>query len=318
MSPAKSHDKTAPPSIAGPAAGHRLAALGCLLLVGSFLGLSLVSAKVAVDQGVAPLVLLCVATILSGAILMGIEWRTGLPAHIDRPIVTYALVTGALFAIPNASGFLAVRHVGAGFLSLTVAFPILLTYAFSLLLRLEGFNGLKALAVCAGLTGGCILAVSKVSLGSSPALWVIVAMSTPLTIAMGNIYRTLRWPSGISPMFLASAMLLCGGLMVLPIALATTPGGFADIFMQPRLIPVLVAQTGIFTVLYYFYFVLQRLAGPVYLSQIGSIGATVGTVVAVVVLQESVPPNLAAAALFVVGGIVLFQIGSKRTLRKPG
>lgn len=309
-------DHSAPPNISGPAAGGRFAALSCLLLVGSLLGLSLVNAKLAVNLGADPLVLLCLATIVSGAILMAREWRSGHIATINRPLAVYALVTGALFAAPNVAGFLAVRHVGAGFLSLTVAFPILLTYALSLSLRLERFNRLKALGVCAGLTGGCILALSKISGGSSPAFWVVVAMATPMAIAIGNIYRTLRWPPGVSSMFLASAMLLCGGLIVLPMALISAPAGFIDIVTHPNLALVLVSQTAIFAVLYFFYFVLQRLAGPVYLSQIGSIGAIVGTATAVVFLHEALPTNIVAAALFVVGGIVLFQIGGKRI--KPG
>lgn len=303
---------TAPPSIAGPAAGSRLAAVSCLLLVGSLLGFSLVVAKLAVDQGADPLVLLCLAMIISGTILMAVEWRGGTIPKINRHIAEYALVTGALFCAPNAAGFLAVRHVGAGFLSLTFAFPILLTYVLTLALRLEGFNRIKALGVCAGLTGGCILALSKVSLGTSPAFWVVLAMSSPVAIAIGNIYRTLRWPPGVSSMFLASAMLLCGGLVLLPVTLYTAPGGFIDLITIPNLVLLLVVQTGIFTILYYFYFVLQRLAGPVYLSQIGSIGASVGTVAAVVLLREALPANLAMAAVFVAGGIVLFQIGSKR------
>lgn len=308
---------TTPPSIAGPAAGRRLASVSCLMLVGSLLGFSLVVAKLAVDQGADPLVLLCLAMMISGSILMAIEWRAGQIPKINRHITEYALVTGALFCAPNAAGFLAVRHVGAGFLSLTFAFPILLTYVLTLALRLEGFNRIKALGVCAGLAGGSILALSKVSLGTSPAFWVVLAMSSPVAIAFGNIYRTLRWPPGISSMFLAAAMLLCGGVFLIPVTLYTAPGGFIDLIAMPDLAFLLAVQTSIFTVLYYFYFVLQRLAGPVYLSQIGSIGATVGTVAAVVLLREAVPPNLATAALFVAGGIVLFQIGVKRMVRKP-
>jgi drug/metabolite transporter (DMT)-like permease len=304
-------NNTVPPSIAGPQAGQRPVALACLLVVGSLLGLSLIVAKVAVGQGTAPLAFLCLSMMGSGAVLMVGEWRQGTISRIGGRLAEYAVVTGALFAVPNAIGFLAVEHIGVGFLSLTFAFPILLTYLLTLSMGLEAFSTTKALGVGAGLAGGCILALSKVGIGASPTFWVVLAMMSPVTIAIANIYRTLRWPAGVSPMFLASAMLLCGGALLLPFAL-TAPGAFIDLIAIPNQLALLGVQTGIFSVLYYFYFVLQRLAGPVYLSQIGSIAAIVGTAVAVLMLHEAVPANLAIAGLFIAGGMMLFQFRGSR------
>ena len=185
---------------------------------------------------------------------------------------------------------------GRGFLSLTFAFPILFTYALSLTLRLEKPQAAKALGVLTGLAGGLILALSKVGLGTSPTLWIVLAMTSPVIIAGGNIYRTLRWPAGVSPIFLAAAMLLCGGALLIPFALIQAPGGYAGLLSDRALFAVLLLQIAIFSVLYVFYFVLQRLAGPVYLSQIGTVAAVVGTVVAVWLLGEAVPPNLTVVA----------------------
>ncbi len=299
---------TAEPSIAGPGNGRRLASLACLLLVGSLLGLSLVVAKIAVVEGAAPLAFLSVSMIAAGTVLLVGEWWNGRVPHINRRIAEYGLMTGALFAAPNAVGFLAVEHVGAGFLSLTFAFPILFTYLLSLGLRLERLQAAKALGVASGLAGGLILALSKVNLGTSPTFWVVLAMSSPVIIAAANIYRTLRWPSGVSPMFLASAMLLCGGVLLIPFASLQAPDGFAGLFATRSLSMILLAQIAIFSVLYVFYFVLQRLAGPVYLSQIGTVAAVVGTLVAVLLLGEPIPPNLALAAAFIAGAMVLFHL----------
>ena len=159
---------TAEPSIAGPGNGRRLASLACLLLVGSLLGLSLVVAKIAVVEGAAPLAFLSVSMIAAGTVLLVGEWWNGRVPHIDRRIAEYGLMTGALFAAPNAVGFLAVEHVGAGFLSLTFAFPILFTYLLSLGLGLERLQAAKALGVASGLAGGLILAFSKVNLAQVP------------------------------------------------------------------------------------------------------------------------------------------------------
>ncbi len=303
---------TAAPAITGPSAGSRMAALACLLVVGSLLGLSLVIAKMAVLAGAAPLAFLSLSMLAAGLVLLGGEWIAGRIRRIDRRVIEYGLLSGALFAAPNAVAFLAVRHVGAGFLSLTFAFPILFTYLLSLALRLEPLKATKSAGVVAGLAGGCILALSKVQLGDSPTLWIILAMSSPVIIAIGNIYRTMRWPLGVAPMFLAAAMLLSGGLLSVPFALLQSTDSYTTLFASPERLGLLALQSGVFSLLYFLYFVLQRLAGPVYLSQIGSVAAVTGTAVAVWLLQEAVPPNLALATLFIVVAMALFQARGHR------
>lgn len=298
---------TTTPAVGGPAAGHQLAAVGCLLAVGSLLGLSLVVGKLAVVAGAAPLAFLSVALLASGTLLFVGEWLGGRIPKIDRRLLTYALVTGALFAAPNVIAFLAVRHVGAGFLSLTFAFPILLTYVLSLALRLEPLRAAKAAGVAAGLAGGSVLALSKVRFGDAPAFWILLAMGSPAIIAVGNIYRTLRWPKGVAPRFLAAAMLVTAGLMILPPALVLAPSGIVALFTEADQSWLLGFQTGVFSLLYVLYFVLQRMAGPVYLSQIGSVAAVVGTAIAVLLLNEAAPPNLAWATVFIGVAMILFH-----------
>ena len=65
---------------------------------------------------------------------------------------------------------------------------------------------------------------------------------------------------------------------------------------------MLVAQIGVFAATFSLIFVLQSLAGPVYLSQIGSVGAAAGGAIAIVVLGEPASPGLAVAALAILAG----------------
>ncbi|MCF6321030.1 MAG: DMT family transporter [Rhizobiaceae bacterium] len=290
----------------------RYRALLCLALVGSLLGLSLVIGKMAINSGAAPLSFLVVALLGSGTVLLIGERIKGQAFVINGRIVEYGLLAGALFALPNAIGFIAVEHVGAGFLSLTFAFPILITYILSLVVKLDRFSAGKSFAVLLGLSGGVILAFSKISSGDSALFWVAISMMSPIIIALGNIYRTLRWPAGISSMYLAAIMLLCAGFILLPVILFWGVGEFQQLFVQPEILVLLAFQTGLFTVMYLFYFVLQRLAGPVYLSQIGLVGAVVGTLAAVSLLGENVPQNLLIAAILVGMGTALFHFSSRR------
>ncbi len=121
---------------------------------------------------------------------------------------------------------------------------------------------------------------------------------------MGNIYRTRRWPADAAPLSLAPGMLLAGTALV---------GLFAAIFgfsigapelAAPAAVP-LAAQIASTTSTYALYFTLQKIAGPVYLSQIGSVGGVVGVGIAVLVLGEAAPPALLLATVMIVAGVVL-------------
>ncbi|GKW50052.1 DMT family transporter [Halomonas sp. NCCP-2165] len=288
-----------------------LQALGCLLLVGSCLALSLTVAKLADDAGAPRISFLMVAMAGAGLVLMGLAALRRRPLAFDRRALEYSLVAGALLALPNALAFVAIRHVGAGFISLSFAFPILITWVLAVCLRLERLRLLRLSGVVLGLGGGLVLAAAKAGGMNAAPGWALLVMAMPLVIALGNIYRTLRWPEGGSPLFLAALMLLGGAVTLLPLSLALEPGQLPVLFSREAVLPLLALEATVFTVLYLFYFVLQKLAGPVYLSQIGAVAAVVGTLIAVLALGEAPPPNLGLAALLVVAGSLLFQRGAR-------
>lgn len=96
-----------------------------------------------------------------------------------------------------------------------------------------------------------------------------------------------------------SGMILTGGL-----------AGFESLIL-PKVPALLILETVIFSSLYLLYFVLQKLAGPVYLSQIGSVAAILGTFLAVIVLGETMPKSIVPVALLIGAGILLFQSKSR-------
>ncbi|UYG04666.1 DMT family transporter [Halomonas sp. LR3S48] len=292
-------------------------ALACLLLVGSLLALSLVVAKIADGAGAPRLSFLMVAVTGAGVLLLALATQQRQPMRLDRRIVEYALVSGALFALPNALGFLAVRHVGAGFVSLSFALPILVTWVIAVGMGMERVNVLRLLGVLLGLAGGVLLAWAKAGGMQGAQGWVALVLTIPLIIALGNIYRTLRWPGGAGPVYLAALMLLGGALALAPFVLAFEAQQLAQLLGSTGVLRLLLAEVAVFTVLYVFYFVLQKIAGPVYLSQIGMVAALVGTLIAVSLLGETVPPYLGLAGALVVLGAVLFHRGAARRETPP-
>ncbi|APX93737.1 hypothetical protein BWR19_12760 [Halomonas sp. 1513] len=286
-----------------------LYALGCLLLVGTFLALSLVVAKLADGAGAPRLTFLMAAMTGAGLVLSVIGAIQRQTMRINLRNLEYAAVAGALFAVPNALAFLAIRHVGAGFISLSFAFPILITWVLAVWLSLERLRALRLLGVLLGLSGGLVLATAKAGGAGDAQGWVLLVLAMPLLIALGNIYRTLRWPTGTSPVFLAALMMFGGATTLLPFVLLFEPGEYRALLTSGAAMRLLLVEIAVFSVLYLFYFVLQKLAGPVYLSQIGTVAALVGTLIAVLALGEAPPPNLGLAALLVALGTLLFHRG---------
>lgn len=287
-----------------------------LMIVGGFLAVSTVIAKAAPMVGWHPLALLqwsilggaaglfAITRIAAGASVAGVGGTS-----VSRgQFAFYLLVSGLLFIAPNMIAVVAAPKVGAGFVSLSFAFPLVLTYAFAVLLRLEKFQILRGAGVFFGLAGGVLLAASGRQLSVDASWWAMFALTIPVFLASGNIYRTVKWPSGARPVDLALGMMLVGFLALgLFTAIAGVP--VTPAVWTPEAAGLLAAQIAIFAFQYGLYFRLQHKAGPVYLSQIGSVAAVIGLGLGYLAFGE-VPNAAKLAAVAAVGaGIVLVSKG---------
>ena len=284
---------------------RRLAIL-LLLGTGGLLGTSAIVAKAAAGAGLSPLILL-LWSMLGGGLIQWVRLALrGQRMTVSKTILLYAVGSGLFFAIPNALAFAAVPHLGAGFVAMCFAFPLMVTYAIALAFRMERFQAIKFAGVVSGLTGGLLLAASKVQLGGIDTHWVLMALSAPVLISFGNIYRTRYWPKNGKAEELSIGMLLAGTI-VLAIILALPGIDTGQQVWSTETLALIAAQSIAFAVLYDLYFRLQKLAGPVYLSQIGSVSAVTGVVLALIFFGE-VPGILqVAAAGFIAAGLVFMN-----------
>jgi drug/metabolite transporter (DMT)-like permease len=107
-------------------------------------------------------------------------------------------------------------------------------------------------------------------------------------------------------------MLICGALLTLPFAIVVEGAwAFLALFRGDMLVVLAVAIVT-FVAQYVALFRLQQVAGPVYLSQIGSVAAIVGSPVAVLALGEQLPDGFGLAALLIVLGLSIFQYRAAR------
>ena len=282
----------------------RTTPLVLLVAVGALLGLFAALAKAGTQAGWHPLAFLFFSLAGSGAVLSALAVRAGQAPRIDRRTLAYNLGSGLLSGMaPNALSFAAIPHVGAGFVALGFAFPPLISYLMALALKMERFGAMRAAGLALAFLGVVVLVAGRIALGDAGPGWIALALAAPVFVAGGNIFRSLYWPAGATPLSLAPGMLIAATALLVPVLVA------AGAPLLPPLnavtIALLAAQIAVFSATFSLIFVLQSLAGPVYLSQIGSVGAAAGGAIAVFVLGEPAGASLFLATLAILAGTFL-------------
>jgi drug/metabolite transporter (DMT)-like permease len=242
--------------------------------------------------------------------------RGHLPAFNLRTL-EYALVAATVsFAAPNLLFYSAIPHVGVSFVALAIAFPPLFTYLGALALRIERFSIVRAGGVTLALAGAAYIAVLKLNAPSGASGWVFAVLAGPILLAIGNLYRTLRWPKDARPDSLAASMLVAAAAMLLAVGMLP---GFSLAVPPTRGAALLIgAQIATFAAQFAIFFILQKRGGPVYISLLGAVAATVGVPVAILLLGEAAPAGLAIGGLLIAAGIALVTVGARSSRPLPG
>lgn len=291
-----------------------LAPLVYLLSGGALLGLSTNLAKLAGEMQLSPLAFLFWSITGAASILLLISiLRSNLPPITGRTLEYYFVSAFVGVAGSNLIFFSAIPHIGASFVALVITLPPLLTYVGALLLKLEHFQVLRAVGVMSALAGAVTLAAHKLSAPDTNYLWILLALAGPMLLATGNLYRTLRWPAGVSGDALAPGMLMAAVIILLTVGLL--PGFSLSVPTEERLALLLIAiQSVAFAGQFLLLFLLQKTGGPVLLSLLGSVGAVVGVPVAILLQGEVAPEGLLPGALLIGAGIALLNIGKAKQL----
>lgn len=221
----------------------------------------------------------------------------------DRHLLRYSALAGLTgIALPNLFIYLAVARLGAGLAGLSFAFPPLFTMALAALLGMERLTLRRASGITLGLCGVLMIAVPRGGLpASADPLGLLFALLAPLSLAVGNVYRSRAWPPGAHPLPLAAGMLLAGAAELLPAVVLTSGGPPQDGSTALPLAAAVLATA----VAYVLFFQLQRLAGPVYLSQVGFVITPTSLVLGMLLLGERYGPWVWAAMAIVFAGVAL-------------
>jgi drug/metabolite transporter (DMT)-like permease len=251
-------------------------ALGLLVITGALLGLSLPFGKIATEAGVPPVVWAFVISAGGGGAILVAMLLQGQRVRLTAGKLRYFFMTAAItYALPNLLLFSVMPHVGAGYAGIMYTLSPIVTLVLSILFGVRKPNLLGILGIAIGFFGAVMVATTRGQLGEPAALfWVAIALVIPLSLACGNIYRTVDWPEDATPLELAVGSNLAAGLILLA-GIALLPG-LSSIGTLADVPLVTVAQIASSALMFAVFFRLQIVGGPVYLSQIGYVAAAIG------------------------------------------
>ncbi|ESY08035.1 MULTISPECIES: DMT family transporter [unclassified Mesorhizobium] len=280
-------------------------ALGLLVVTGGLLGLTLPFGKLATAAGVPAMVWAFVISFGAGGVLLCPLLANGERMRLTSHRLRYFFITAAVsYAVPNLLMFSAIPHLGAGYTGIMFTLSPVITLVFSILLGVRRPNTLGSIGIAVGFIGAVMVAVTRGEAGQpADVYWVLVGLLIPVSLAAGNIYRTVDWPEGTGPIelavgsHLASATLLLIGILTL-----FGVGAFAPLRAVPL---VVVAQVASASAMFAFFFRLQAVGGPVYLSQIGYVAAAVGLFAGTIFLGEHYQLLTWAGAVIITIGVII-------------
>lgn len=275
-----------------------------LLLTGLFLGLTFPFGKMASNVGISPLVWAWLISAGSGVCLFSLHaMNRRMPSIRSHFVIYYFCASIVSLVIPNILTFTVIPKLGAGFTGLLFTLSPVFTLAISSIWNVRVPNTLGIIGIALGFLGAGVVAITKGDI-SQPAsfLWVGVGLCIPISLAIGNVYRTLAWPADAHPLELAVGSNLTAGLILTLIIFihpgVELPGGL--IASKEISILAVIASTAMFTV----FFRLQEVGGPTYLSQIGYVAAAVALFSGTVFLSEQYSVVTWIGAAIIVLGVV--------------
>lgn len=280
-------------------------ALGLLLVTGALLGLTLPFGKLATAAGVAPVIWAFVISAGAGSVLLAALIAGGGRIVPTAGKLRYFTIAAAIsYAIPNLLMFSAIPHLGAGYTGIMFTLSPVVTLGLSLLLGVRKPNALGMAGIAVGFAGAVLVAVTRGEAGRPAELfWVGIGLLLPVSLALGNIYRTWDWPEGAGTLELAAGSHLAAAVLLIVGILVT--GSAGSLALLPAMPLLVAAQVASASLMFVFFFQLQKVGGPVYLSQIGYVGAAVGLLSGTVLLGERYGLLTWAGALVIAAGVAM-------------
>jgi drug/metabolite transporter (DMT)-like permease len=289
---------------------HPLLPMALLFMIGSLWGFFFVLLKTGLTSGVSPMGYLFWFTLGTGSGLYIVGTLVGRRPRLRRAHLGYLVRLAALrFTLANIIFYIVQAKLTVGLMAVIMSFVPIITYAVSLVARIERASWARTAGMALGFAGVLLIVVPRSSLPDRSLIpWVALGFATPLMHAIAYTYLSEeKRPRDIDTLALSSFTLLTAAVLTLPLALAfgqfqwiTPPFGLGE---RALLLHIAMA-TGNF----YAIFELIRIAGPTYMSQSNFLSVGFGVVFGMVLLGERHSLYVWAAIALVLAGVALVNL----------
>jgi drug/metabolite transporter (DMT)-like permease len=232
---------------------------------------------------------------------------------LDLRSLRFYAISGILgITIPASALFVAALYLPTGIVAMSNALVPMVTYGIALGIRLERFAALRALGLVAGLAGVLFVLVPDTSLPEpGMAHWAMLCFSAAIAYGVQNIYVARATPPEMSALAMSAGTLLGGGILVLPLVVAT--GGFVSLLppWQPAHYAILgmMAINSSCTVGFLW---LIRTAGAVFTSQTAYLVVLFGMLWGILCFGDQHSGWIWAALILMVAGVLLVSLRQRR------
>lgn len=257
-----------------------------LLFTGLFLGLTFPFGKLASEASISPVVWAWLIAFGTGFTLLAIQLLRRKKVSIKRVYLKYYLWSSVFsLVLPNVLIFTVIPKLGSGFTGILFTLSPIFTLALSSVWNVQMPSRLGIIGILIGFVGAIIVTLTRGEVSQPASLsWVVAGLCIPLSLAIGNIYRTVAWPKGSDPLELAIGSNLSAAVLLFIILILSSQ---ATLIMDLLTVKSLVfAQVVGSVAMFSIFFRLQQIGGPTYLSQIGYIAAGVALFAGTVFLDE--------------------------------
>jgi drug/metabolite transporter (DMT)-like permease len=249
-------------------------------------------------------------TALAGAFLLILTFISGQRLNINlHYLKLYFLVGIFAFSIPMSVLTLVSTKLSVGMTSLVMGLSPLLTYALGVLVKVERTSIVGMIGISFGFLGLLILLLPEILLPTSDVLpWFLLALTTPLCLAIANISASFYNPANSSAISVGAGFLLAAALATLPISI------YSGQFYWPLGKALVVPTFGAVAVncLHIFLFAtIVKNYGPVFFSQLNYIIVVFAIFWAFIFFNEVPSASLALPFFFIALGIVISGLRTK-------
>jgi drug/metabolite transporter (DMT)-like permease len=242
---------------------------------------------------------------LGGAALLVMCLTLGQSVSFRWSYLRAYLVVGAFgFGLPMALLTFVAPNLPPGIISLVLALSPTFTYLASALARLDRMSIYGVLGIALGFAGVAVILVPDSALpGADAAWWFLLAMITPVLLAVANVSAALLRPPATSSIAMGAGFLLGAALSLVPLMLIF--GQSQNPLQDGLVLPTIgaAAVNGVFIVLFA---EIVRRYGPTFFAQFNYL-AVLAAIGWAAIFFGDVPTLYALVALVLMAAGVLIS-----------